>query len=61
MSSSSLVRLGGLVAVMSAVLLLTADIMDAYHIDAATTAETAELNREFLTTGTHAIGPGAAA
>jgi hypothetical protein len=50
-SSSSLVRLGGLAAVMAAVLLLTADIIDAYNIDAY---RTAELNREFLTTGTHA-------
>ena len=47
MSSSSLVRLGGLAAVMAAVLLLTADIIGAYT--------TAELNREFLTTGTHAF------
>jgi hypothetical protein len=54
-SSSSLVRLGGLTAVAAAVLLLTADIMDAYHIGAATTAGTAELNREFLTTGAHAF------
>jgi hypothetical protein len=37
------------------VLLLSADIMDAYHIEAATTAGTAELNREFLTTGAHAL------
>ena len=40
---------------MAAVLLLTVDIMDAYHIEAVTTAETAELNRQFLTTGTHAF------
>jgi hypothetical protein len=54
-SSSSLIRLGGLAAVISTMLLLTADIMDAYHIEAATTAETAELNRQFLTTGAHAF------
>ena len=52
MSSSSLVRLGGLAAVIAAVLLLTVGIIDAYHIDAY---QSAELNREFLTTGTHAI------
>lgn len=52
MSASSLVRLGGLAAVVGAVLLLTADIIDAYNIDAYATAE---LNREFLTTGTHAF------
>ena len=52
MSSSSLVRLGGLAAVMAAVLLLTAEIIDAYNIDAY---QTAELNREYLTTGTHAF------
>jgi hypothetical protein len=51
-SASSLVRLGGLAAVVGAVLLLTADIIDAYNIDAYATAE---LNREFLTTGTHAF------
>jgi hypothetical protein len=50
MSSSSLVRLGGLAAVIAVVLLLTVGIMDAYHSEAA-----AELNREFLTTGTHAF------
>ena len=55
MSSSSLVRLGALAAVMAAVLLLIADFMDAYHIEAATTTGTAELNREFLTTSTHAF------
>jgi hypothetical protein len=49
-SSSSLVRLGGLAAVIAAVLFLTVSIMDAYHTQAA-----AELNREFLTTGTHAF------
>jgi hypothetical protein len=38
--------------VVGAVLLLTADIIDAYNIDAYATAE---LNREFLTTGTHAF------
>ena len=52
MSSSSLVRLGGLAAVVAAVLLLTAGIIDAYNIDAY---QTAELNREFLTTATHAF------
>ena len=52
MSSSSLVRLGSLAAVMAAVLLLTAEIIDAYHIDAY---QSAELNREYLTTGTHAF------
>ena len=52
MSSSSLVRLGGLAAVIAAVLLLSADIIDAYNIDAY---QTAESNREFLTTSTHAI------
>ena len=52
MSSSSLVRLGGLAAVIAAVLLLTVGIIDAYHIDAY---QSAELNREFLTTGTHAF------
>jgi hypothetical protein len=46
-SSSSLVRLGSLAAVMAAVLLLTAEIIDAY--------QSAELNREYLTTGTHAF------
>jgi hypothetical protein len=35
-SSSSLVRLGGLAVVVAAVLLLTADIIDAYNIDAYT-------------------------
>jgi hypothetical protein len=55
MTSSSLIRWSGLAAVMSAVLLLTTEIMDAYHIGAVTTAETAELNRQFLTTGTHAF------
>ena len=55
MASSSLVRLGGLAVVVAAVLLLTADIIDAYHIQAATTAGTAELNRQFLTTSTHAF------
>jgi hypothetical protein len=52
MSSSSLVRLGGLAAVIAAVLLLTVGIIDAYHIDAY---RTAELNREFLTTSAHAF------
>ena len=52
MSSSSLVRLGGLAAVVAAVLLLSAEIIDAYNIDAY---QTAELNREFLTTDTHAF------
>src|SRR5215212_4537191 len=55
MTSSSLIRWSGLAAVMSAVLLLTTDIMDAYHIGAVTTAETAELNRQFLTTSAHAF------
>jgi hypothetical protein len=53
--SSSLIRLGGLAAVIAAALLLIVGIMDAYHIEAVTTAETAELNREFLTTSTHAF------
>jgi hypothetical protein len=52
MSSSGLIRLGGLAAVMAALLLLTTDIIDDYHIYAYTTAE---LNREFLTSGTHAF------
>jgi hypothetical protein len=52
MSSSSLVRLGGLAAVVAAVLLLTAGIIDAYNLEAYATAE---LNREFLTTSTHAF------
>ncbi len=52
MSSSDLIRLGGLAAVMAALLLLTTDIIDDYHIDAY---RTAELNREFLTSGTHAF------
>src|ERR687889_835966 len=52
MSSPSLVRLGGLAVVVGAVLLLTADIIDAYNIDAYATAE---LTREYLTTGTHAF------
>ena len=52
MLSSSLVRLGGLAAIIAAVLLLTADIIDAYHIDAY---QTAERSRAFLTTGTHAF------
>jgi len=51
-SSSSLVRLGGLAAVVAVVLLLATDIIDAYNIDAYTTAE---LTREYLTTGTHAF------
>jgi hypothetical protein len=51
-SSSSLVRLGALAAVVAAVLLLSADIIDAYNIDAY---QSAELNREFLTTNTHAF------
>jgi hypothetical protein len=51
-SNSSLVRLGGLAAVVAALLLLTADIIDAYNIDAY---RTAELNRKFLTSGTHAF------
>jgi hypothetical protein len=41
--------------VVAAVLLLTADIIDAYNFEATTTAGTAELNREYLTTGTHAF------
>ncbi len=52
MSSSGLIRLGGLAAVMAALLLLTTDIIDLYLIDAN---RTAELNREFLTSGTHAF------
>ena len=52
MSSSSLVRLGGIAAVAAAVLLLTTDIIDAYNLEAYATAE---LIREFLTTGTHAF------
>jgi hypothetical protein len=52
MSFPSLVRLGGLAAVVAAVLLLTAGIIDVYNIDAY---RTAELNREYLTTGTHAF------
>jgi hypothetical protein len=52
MSSSSLVRLGGLAAVMAGVLALIPDIMDVYLIDAY---RTAELNREYLTSGTHAF------
>ncbi len=52
MSFSGLVRLGGLAAVVAAVLLLTAGIIDVYNIDAY---RTAELNREYLTTGTHAF------
>jgi hypothetical protein len=55
MSSSGLVRLGGIAVVVAAVLMLSADIIDAYHIQAATTAGPAELNRLFLTTGTHAF------
>jgi hypothetical protein len=51
-SSSSLVRLGGIAAVMAAVLLLAAEIVDAYNIDAY---QTVESNREFLTTATHAF------
>jgi hypothetical protein len=51
-SSSSLVRLGALSAVVAAVLLLTADIIDAYNLAAYSTAE---LNRMFLTTATHAF------
>jgi hypothetical protein len=51
-SSSSLVRLGALSAVVAAVLLLTADIIDAYNLAAY---QTAELNRMFLTTSTHAF------
>ncbi len=47
MSSSSLVRLGGLAAVMAGVLALIPDIMDAY--------QPGELSRAFLTTGTHAF------
>ena len=42
MSSSGLIRLGGLAAVMAALLLLTTDIIDVYHTDAY---RTAELNR----------------
>ena len=52
MSSSGLIRLGGLAAVMAALLLLTTDIIDVYHFDAY---ETVELNLEFLTSGTHAF------
>jgi hypothetical protein len=52
MSSSSLLRLGGLAAVMAGVLALIPDIMDVYLIDAY---RTAELNREYLTSGTHAF------
>src|SRR5215218_8199659 len=52
MSSSGLARLGGLAAVMADSLLLTTDIIDVYNIDAY---RTAELNREYLTTGTHAF------
>jgi hypothetical protein len=52
MSSSGLARLGGLAAVMADLLLLTTDIIDVYNIDAY---RTAELNREYLTTGTHAF------
>ena len=52
MSSSGLIRLGGLAAVMAALLLLTTDIIDVYHTDAY---RTAELNREFLTSGIHAF------
>jgi hypothetical protein len=50
-SSSSLVRLGGLAAVVAAVLLLTTDIIDAYN-----TMEAYRIgNREYLTSGTHAF------
>jgi hypothetical protein len=52
MSSSGLIRLGGLAAVMAALLLLTTDIIEDYHIYAR---RTAELDREFLTSGTHAF------
>ncbi len=52
MTPSNLIRLGGLAAVMAATLLLTAGIIDVYNIDAY---RTAELNREYLTTGTHAF------
>ena len=52
MSSSSLVRLGGIAAVMAAVLMLAAEIVDAYNIDAY---QTVESNRGFLTTDTHAF------
>jgi hypothetical protein len=52
MSSSSLLRLGGLAAVMAGVLALIPDIMDVYLIDAY---QTAELNRAYLTTSTHAF------
>jgi hypothetical protein len=52
MSSSGLIRLGGLAAVMAALLLLTTDIIDVYHFDAY---RTVELNLEFLTSGTHAF------
>jgi hypothetical protein len=51
-SSSGLVRLGGIAAVAAAVLLLTDGIVDAYNIAAY---QTAESTREFLTTGTHAF------
>jgi hypothetical protein len=52
MSSSSLLRLDGLAAVMAGVLALIPDIMDVYLIDAY---QTVELNRAYLTTGTHAF------
>jgi hypothetical protein len=52
MSSSGLIRLGGLAAVMAALLLLTTDIIDVYHFDAY---RTVELNLEFLISGTHAF------
>jgi hypothetical protein len=51
-SSSGLVRLGGIVAVIAAVLLLAAEIVDAYNLAAY---QTVESNREFLTTSTHAF------
>jgi hypothetical protein len=51
-STSSLIRLGALAAVAAAVLLLTAEIIDAYNLAAY---QSAELNRTFLTTATHAF------
>jgi hypothetical protein len=51
-SSSSLIRLGALAVVLAAVLLLTADIIDAYNLAVYSSAE---LNRMFLTTATHAF------
>jgi hypothetical protein len=51
-SSSGLVRLSALAAVAAAVLLLSAEIIDAYNLAAY---QTAESNREFLITSTHAF------